>query len=240
MDWWAERPGICDPRSTVNVHMPNNSALLLFGPPGSGKGTQAVLLSEALKVPHISTGDIFRQQVKDGTDLGREVQAIMQSGALVPDELVNRIVENRLAQPDCAHGFILDGYPRTLPQAKMLDEMLDRIGKCKVVVNLLVDYNIIVARLAARRQCPVCGASYNLVFNPPKKDMVCDRDGAALIQREDDTEEVIRKRFEAYNGQTLPVMDFFRQAGYRLVEVTGGNGAPEELTAVIRARLDGR
>lgn len=219
--------------------MLNNSALLLFGPPGSGKGTQAVLLSEALKVPHISTGDIFRQHVKDGTELGREVQAIMQSGALVPDELVNRIVEDRLAQPDCAHGFILDGYPRTLPQARMLDEMLDRIGKSKVVVNLLVDYNIIVARLAARRQCPVCGASYNLVSNPPKKDMVCDRDGAALIQREDDKEEVIRKRFEAYNGQTLPVMDFFRQAGYRLVEVTGGNGAPEELTAVIRARLDG-
>ncbi|MGE5568680.1 MAG: adenylate kinase [Rhodospirillales bacterium] len=213
--------------------------MLLFGPPGSGKGTQAVLLSEALKVPHISTGDIFRQHVKDGTELGREVQAIMQSGALVPDELVNRIVEDRLAQPDCAHGFILDGYPRTLPQARMLDEMLDRIGKSKVVVNLLVDYNIIVARLAARRQCPVCGASYNLVSNPPKKDMVCDRDGAALIQREDDKEEVIRKRFEAYNGQTLPVMDFFRQAGYRLVEVTGGNGAPEELTAVIRARLDG-
>lgn len=219
--------------------MLNNSALLLFGPPGSGKGTQAVLLSEALKVPHISTGDIFRQQVKDGTELGREVQAIMQSGALVPDDLVNRIVESRLAQPDCAHGFILDGYPRTLPQARMLDEMLNRIGKGKVVVNLLVDYNIIVARITARRQCPVCGASYNLVSNPPKQDMVCDRDGAALIQREDDKEEVMRKRFEAYNGQTLPVMDFFRGAGYRLVEVTGGNGAPEELTAKIRTRLNG-
>ncbi len=220
--------------------MVNNSALLLFGPPGSGKGTQAVLLGEALKIPHISTGDIFRKNVKDGTELGREVQTIMQAGALVPDDLVNRIVESRIDQPDCARGFILDGYPRTVPQAKMLDEMLDRIGKGKVVVNLLVDYNIIVARIAARRQCPVCGASYNLVSNPPKKDMVCDRDGAALIQREDDKEEVVRKRFEAYNDQTLPVMDFFREAGYRLVEVTGGNGAPEELTAVIRARLNGR
>jgi adenylate kinase len=219
--------------------MVNNSALLLFGPPGSGKGTQAVLLGDVLKIPHISTGDIFRQQVKDGTELGREVQAIMQAGALVPDDLVNRIVESRIGQPDCAKGFILDGYPRTVPQAKMLDEMLGRIGKGKVVVNLLVDYNIIVARIAARRQCPVCGASYNLVSNPPKKDMVCDRDGAQLIQREDDKEEVVRKRFEAYNEQTLPVMDFFRKAGYRLVDVTGGNGAPEELTAAIRARLNG-
>ncbi len=220
--------------------MVNNSALLLFGPPGSGKGTQAVLLSEALKLPHISTGDIFRQHVKDGTELGRQVQSIMQAGQLVPDKLVNQIVESRLSQPDCAKGFILDGYPRTVPQAELLDGMLDCLHKGKVVVNLLVDYNIIVARITARRQCPVCGASYNLDSNPPKKANVCDREGATLIQREDDKEEVMRKRFEAYNEQTLPVIDFFRKTGYRLVEVTGGNGAPEELTAVIRARLNGK
>jgi adenylate kinase len=219
--------------------MVTNSAVFLFGPPGSGKGTQAVLLSDVLKAPHISTGDIFRQHVKEGTELGREVQAIMQAGKLVPDELVNRIVESRLAQPDCANGFILDGYPRTVPQAEMLDQLLNRLRKGKVVVNLLVDYNVIVARITARRQCPVCGASYNLVSNPPKKDLVCDRDGTALVQREDDREEVMRKRFEAYNEQTLPVMDFFRAAGYRLEEVAGGDAAPEELMAVIRARLDG-
>lgn len=215
-----------------------NFALLLFGPPGSGKGTQAVLISDALQVPHISTGDIFRQHVKEGTDLGKQVKAIMDAGQLVPDELVNRIVEARLEQPDCRQGFILDGYPRTVHQAEMLDCMLLRLGKAKVVVNLLVDYDIIVTRIAARRQCPVCGASYNLVSNPPKNDAVCDRDGTPLVQRADDTEEVMRKRFKAYDEQTLPVMDFFRANGYRVVEVVGGNGAPEDLTAKILERLN--
>lgn len=215
-----------------------NFALLLFGPPGSGKGTQAVLLSDALQVPHISTGDIFRQNVKEGTELGKQVQAIMNAGQLVPDELVNRIVEDRLSQPDCRNGFILDGYPRTLQQGGMLDCLLMRLGKTKVVVNLLVDYNIIVARITARRQCPVCGSSYNLVSNPPKSDGVCDRDRTALVQREDDKEDVMRKRFQAYDEQTLPVMDSFRSNGYRLVEVVGGNGAPEELTAQILERLN--
>lgn len=214
-----------------------NLALLLFGPPGSGKGTQAVLLSGSLEVPHISTGDIFRQNVKEGTELGREVQAIMQSGQLVPDALVNRIVEDRLAKPDCAGGFILDGYPRTVPQAEMLDALLVRLGKDKVVINLQVDYNVIVARITARRSCPSCGAVYNLASNPPKNEGVCDRDGVALIQREDDKEEVMRKRFDAYNAQTLPVIDFFRAHGYRVVDVTGGNGAPEDLTAEILKRL---
>lgn len=215
-----------------------NCALLLFGPPGSGKGTQAVLLADALKIPHISTGDIFRHEVKEGTELGKQVKAIMDAGELVPDGLVNAIVENRLQQPDCRDGFILDGYPRTLTQAEMLHCLLLALRNVKVVVNLLVDYNIIVTRITARRSCPVCGASYNLVSNPPKNDMVCDRDGAALVQRADDTEEVMRKRFQAYDEQTLPVMDFFRVNGYRLVEVVGGNGAPEELTAAILERLN--
>jgi adenylate kinase len=218
--------------------MTANSAVLLFGPPGSGKGTQAELLADALRIPRVSTGDIFRQQVKEQTALGREVEAILQAGGLVSDELVNRIVENRLEQPDCLGGFILDGYPRTVSQARMLDRELARMGKGKVVVNLLVDYNIVVGRIIARRSCPVCGASYNLVSKPPREDSVCDRDGAALVQRADDTEAVMRKRFEAYDQQTLPVMDFFVSAGYRVVEVVGGNGAPEELTAAIRARLD--
>jgi len=214
-----------------------NSALLLFGPPGSGKGTQAVLLAEALKIPHISTGDIFRQNVKEGTELGKQVKRIMEAGQLVPDELVNRIVEDRLGHLDCAAGFILDGYPRTSVQAGLLDCLLRSSGKAKVVVSLVVDYNVIIARIAARRQCPVCGSSYNLVSNPPKADSVCDREGTPLIQREDDKEEVMWKRFEAYNAQTLPVMDFFKVNGYKLVEAMGGNGAPEELTAKILAGL---
>jgi len=191
------------------------------------------------RIPQVSTGDIFRKHVKEGTELGRQVEAIMKSGALVSDDLVNRIVESRLAEPDCARGFILDGYPRTLAQAALLDALLNRLGQPKVVVNIGVDYNIIVDRIVARRQCPVCGASYNLVVNPPKRGMVCDRDGAALVQRDDDKEEVVRKRLEAYTEQTLPVMDYFRRNGYRLVEVTGGNGAPEDLTATIQARLNG-
>lgn len=215
----------------------DNSALLLFGPPGSGKGTQAVLLADALKIPHISTGDIFRKNVKEGTELGKQVKQIMDAGQLVPDELVNRIVADRLVQSDCASGFILDGYPRTVVQAGMLDALLSGMGTAKVVVSLVVDYNVIIERITARRSCPVCGSSYNLVSNLPKNEGVCDRDGARLIQREDDKEEVMRKRFEAYNAQTLPVMDFFKVNGYRLVEVVGGNGAPEELTAKILDRL---
>lgn len=218
--------------------MVENTALLLFGPPGSGKGTQAGLLSQALHLPHISTGDIFRQHVKDGTELGKEVDAIMKAGHLVPDELVNRIVESRLVQPDCAKGFLLDGYPRTVPQAQLLDKMLTQLGKGKLVINLLVDYNIIVARITARRQCPVCGAVYNLDSNKPKNDNVCDREGAALVQRDDDTEEVMRKRFEAYDRQTLPVMSFFEQAGYPRIEERGGNGPAEEMAGRIMARLE--
>ena len=214
----------------------SNSALLLFGPPGSGIGTQAVLLSDALAVPHISTGDIFRQNVKDGTELGKQVKRIMDAGQLVSDELANRIVEDRLGRPDCAGGVILDGYPRTVVQAGMLDGLLGRMGKARVVGSLVVDYNVIIERITARRSCPACGAVYNLVSNPPKNDSVCDRDGTPLIQREDDKEDVMRKRFEAYNAQTLPVMDFFKVNGYKLVEAIGGNGAPEDLTAKI---LDG-
>ncbi len=213
-----------------------NSALLLFGPPGSGKGTQAVLLADALKLPHISTGDIFRQNVKQGTELGKQVKQIMDAGQLVSDELVNTIVADRLGQSDCAAGFILDGYPRTADQAGMLDCYLRSKELAKLVVSLVVDYNVIIERITARRSCPTCGAVYNLVSNPPKNDSVCDRDGTALIQRQDDKEEVMRKRFEAYNAQTLPVMDFFKVNGYRLVEAAGGNGAPEDLTARI---LDG-
>jgi len=213
-----------------------NSSLLLFGPPGSGKGTQAVLLAGALEMPHISTGDIFRKNVKEGTDLGKQVKQIMDAGQLVPDELVNRIVADRLGQSDCASGFILDGYPRTAVQAEMLDCYLRSKGIAKVVVNLAVDYNVIIERITARRSCPACGSVYNLVSNPPKSDSVCDRDGTPLIQREDDKEDVMRKRFEAYNAQTLPVMEFFKVNGYKLVEAVGGNGAPQELTARI---LDG-
>lgn len=209
------------------------AAIILFGPPGSGKGTQAVLLAGALGVPHISTGDIFRQHVEQATELGREVQAILASGRLVPDELVNRIVEERLARPDCAGGFILDGYPRTLPQAETLGARLLERGFEQVVVNLAVDYDVILGRISGRRQCPRCGASYNLVSNPPREDSVCDRDQAALVTRPDDEEAVVRQRFEAYEQQTAPLLGFFRSSGCCFYDVDGSTGAPGAIAGRI-------
>lgn len=209
------------------------AAIILFGPPGSGKGTQAVLLADTLGVPHISTGDIFRAHVQQGTGLGREVQAILASGGLVTDELTNRIVEERLARPDCARGFILDGFPRTLPQAEWLAQWLPPRGLQQVVVNLLVDYEVIAGRIGARRQCPRCGASYNLVFNPPKQDAVCDRDQTPLVLREDDREEVVRRRFAAYQEQTAPLLGYFRRSGCRFHDVNGSTGGPDGIARRI-------
>jgi adenylate kinase len=209
------------------------AAVIIFGPPGSGKGTQAVLLAERLGLPHISTGDILRAHVAAGDEMGREVQAIMRSGKLVPDELVNRIVRERIRKPDCAEGFILDGYPRTLQQAEILAGWLKEVEIEPVVVDLAVDFDVIVKRITARRQCPVCGAVYNLVSNPPKRDLLCDRDGAALQLREDDREPVVRKRFAAYDEQTAPLLDYFRSSGYRFHVVDGNHGSPESIADEI-------
>ncbi|MEK7408813.1 MAG: adenylate kinase [Acidobacteriota bacterium] len=210
-----------------------SAAVILFGPPGSGKGTQAKLLAGSLGIPHISTGDILREHVAAGDELGRQVQAIMRAGKLAPDELVNQIVEARISRPDCAAGFILDGYPRTLPQALLLEGLLERRGLPEVVVNLAVDYNIIVARISSRRQCPQCGSVYNLISNPPQSADVCDRDGVRLQAREDDSEAVMRKRFEAYERETLPLVEHFRTSARRFHEVNGSQRAPEELVRRI-------
>jgi adenylate kinase len=217
--------------------MAEPSAILMFGPPGSGKGTQAALLAQTFGIPHISTGDILREHVAAGDELGKEVEAILKSGKLVSDELVNRIVEERIARPDCRSGMILDGYPRTVPQAQALMPVLERLGFAVVVANLVVDYNIIVNRIAARRQCPACGQVYNLIFNPPKNDEICDRDGTPLKARADDQPEVIRKRLEAYEEQTLPVLGFVRSSGQRLVEVEGSQGSPKEIAGMLSEAL---
>ena len=206
---------------------------MLFGPPGSGKGTQAKLLRDCLKVAHISTGDMLRERVRAGVENGTAVAAQLQAGALVSDETVNRLVEERLQAPDAAKGFILDGYPRTTAQAKHLQGWLDARGIHEVVVYLSVDYNVVIARLIGRRQCPVCGTLYNLVSQPPKVDELCDRDGHALIVRDDDREEVIRERWEAYERQTRPVLDFFRAAGQNVREVKADHLAPEEIARNI-------
>jgi len=202
------------------------NAIVLLGSPGSGKGTQAKMLTECLKIPHISTGDMLRDRIRRGTELGTAVVATMQSGALVSDEVVNQMVEERLSQTDAASGFVLDGYPRTLTQAEHLCEWLDGRGVREVVIHLAVDYNIIIARLSGRRECPLCGTLYNVAFQPPKVDELCDLDGTKLVVRDDDHESIIRERLDAYEEQTRPVLEMYRRAGRRLIEVDGSNDPP--------------
>jgi adenylate kinase len=202
-------------------------AIVLFGSPGSGKGTQAKMLHQCLGVPHVSTGDMLRDRIRHGAELGTAVAATMHSGALVPDEVVNRMVEKRLSEPNAAAGFVLDGYPRTLAQAEHLCRWLDRRGIRELVIYLAVDYNIVIARLTGRRQCPRCGTLYNLATQPPRVDEVCDLDGEKLVIRDDDNVEVIRERLDAYDRQTRPVLDYFASAGRRVIEVDASEDPPE-------------
>jgi adenylate kinase len=213
-------------------------AIVLFGSPGSGKGTQARMLSECLGIPHISTGDMLRDRIRAGGSLETAMVATMQSGALVSDEVVNRMVEERTTQPDAAKGFILDGYPRTMAQAEHLCDWLDGCGIREVVIHLAVDYNIIIARLTGRRQCPRCGTLYNIASQPPLVDGLCDLDGERLVIREDDGEAVIRERLDAYDRQTRPVLDYYRTAGRRVIEVDASNDPPEEIFHKIRQAME--
>jgi len=189
--------------------------LILFGAPGSGKGTQAQLLRESLKLAHISTGDMLRERVALDDELGRETAAIMKAGALVPDEIVNRMVEDRIAREDCANGFILDGYPRTLNQAGLLLTALKLLQIDPWVINLKVDYNVIVARIAGRRECPGCGSIYHI----SSSNGVCPKDGSTLVIRDDDREDVVRARLWAFDDQTAPVLEFLRNAGSAVYDV---------------------
>lgn len=211
----------------------NRLCLILFGPPGSGKGTQATLLRDRLQMAHISTGDMLRERVASGDDLGKAVAGIMQSGALVPDELVNKLVEDRIEQADCANGFILDGYPRTVNQARLLVELLAAQRIPSVVVHLKVDYNVIVARLAGRRQCPTCGAVIGVSSSAPEISEFCDRCGSTLVIRDDDRPEVVLERLKAYDRQTMPVLEFLSSAGYPMRDVDGASRAPQAIAAEI-------
>jgi adenylate kinase len=201
-------------------------AIVLFGSPGSGKGTQAKMLMECLRVPHVSTGDMLRERIRKGSEVCTAVVATMHSGALVSDEVVNLMVQERLTRPDSANGFVLDGYPRTLAQAEHLCRWLDGRGIHEVVIHLAVDYNIIIARLTGRRECPQCGTLYNVAFHPPKVDELCDLDGEKLVVRDDDREPVIRERLDAYDQQTRPVLEYYRTAGRRVVEVDASFDPP--------------
>jgi adenylate kinase len=208
-------------------------AIVLFGPPGSGKGTQAKLLHECLRVPHISTGDMLRERVRSGRENGTAVAATMQAGALVPDEVVNRLVEEVLSQPDAARGFILDGYPRTTAQAEHLTRWFRDRAIREVVLYLSIDYNRLIERLRGRRQCPVCGTLYNMVSQPPQKDEVCDLDGHKLVIRDDDREDVIRDRLAAYERESRPVLEYFQSAGRHVQKVEADNLPPREIAGKI-------
>jgi adenylate kinase len=213
-------------------------ALILFGPPGSGKGTQAKLLERALGIPHVSTGDMLRGRIANEEDLGQQATRLMQAGRLVPDEVVNRLVRERIARPDCRRGLILDGYPRTIAQAEVLEGWLVEYGLETVVIHLKVDYTMIIERITGRRQCPVCGSLYSLTSNPPKMSGVCDLDGARLVIRDDDRETVVRERLEAYDRQTRPLVEYFAASGHTFHEVDGGAAQPQAIMGRIRGLLN--
>jgi len=213
--------------------------LILLGPPGAGKGTQAQMIVERYNIPQISTGDILRAAVKEGTDLGKQAKAFMAKGELVPDEVVIGIIDQRLREPDCKTGFILDGFPRTTPQAEALQAILIKIGKSiDHVVNIEVDSEELVRRLTGRRTCKNCGGMFHILFHPPHKEGICDRCGGTLYQREDDREETIRTRLKEYQKQTAPLIRYYQDKQLlRLIQGVGGqNQIFEQVVRVLSAK----
>ena len=208
---------------------------VLLGPPGAGKGTQAVRLVEKYDIPHISTGDIFRKNIKEGTELGKKAQEYMNAGELVPDELVVDLVKDRLQQDDCKNGFLLDGFPRTIFQAEKLDEFLAEMGqKMDIVINLKVEKDSLIKRLTGRRVCKNCGASYHIINIPPKKDGECDTCGGELMQRKDDNIETVENRINVYDDQTAPLIGYYKEAG-TLVDFDGEQSLDEVFDAIVQA-----
>ena len=210
--------------------------LILLGPPGAGKGTQAKRVIEEFDIPHISTGDIFRKNIKEKTELGQKVEGLLAEGKLVPDELTIEIVWDRLDQEDCKNGFLLDGFPRTIPQAEALDEGLAKRGlKLDRVLNIDVDKDSLVKRLSGRRVCPNCGASYHIDNNPPKVEGICDVCQTPVIQREDDKEQTVLDRIKVYDSQTKPVVDFYNKQD--LVFTVDGTLPIDEITNKLVTEL---
>jgi adenylate kinase len=212
--------------------------LIFLGPPGAGKGTQANLLSIALAVPQISTGDILRSSVRTGTPMGTRAKSFMDSGSLVPDEVVVGIVEERLQESDCSNGFILDGFPRTVAQADALALMLNRLGKqIEHVLSMTVDDDELLSRISGRRMCEKCGKGYHIDFDPPQVVGLCDICGAKLYQRDDDKVETMRKRLDEYYAKTAPLIDYYSQKG--LLRPIAGVGAIEDIQNRILTVLKG-
>ncbi len=212
-------------------------AVILLGPPGAGKGTQARELAQQYGVPHLSTGDMFRDHVSRGTELGRRARPIMERGELVPDDIVLGMVEQRVAQPDCAGGFVLDGFPRTLAQAEKLDEILERARLAPpLAVHFVVDSGLLLRRLTGRRTCKVGGEIYNVYDHPPRVPGRCDRDGGELVQRPDDREEVIRERLAAYEECTKPLVEYYRRRGV-LADLDGA-APPDSVASALLGILE--
>lgn len=198
-----------------------NMRLVLLGGPGAGKGTQAKMLKEKYDLPHISTGDIFRANINNNTDLGKEAKKYMDKGLLVPDELVGDLVIDRIAEDDCKNGYIFDGFPRTIPQAKDLDKSLESSGeKIDFVINIEVEDENIIRRMSGRRACLKCGATYHIEHIPPKKEGICDKCGSNIVLRDDDAPETVRNRLVIYHEQTQPLIDYYNSKG-NLISVDG-------------------
>ncbi|GFR38830.1 adenylate kinase [Insulibacter thermoxylanivorax] len=213
--------------------------IVFMGPPGAGKGTQADYIVEQFGIPHISTGDAFRAAMKQGTELGKLAKQYVDAGKLVPDEVTIGIVRDRLQHEDCKQGFLLDGFPRTISQAEALDEIVASMGRrIDHVINLKVDRNNLLARLTGRRICRSCGATYHILFNPPKQEGICDKCGGELYQRSDDTEEKVGTRLDEYITKTAPLLDYYEKQG--TLRHVNGEQDIQEVSAEISAILRGQ
>lgn len=212
--------------------------LVLLGAPGAGKGTQAQLLAKGLNLSHVSTGDLFRRAIREGTELGRKAKEFMDRGELVPDRIVLDMVAELIGQPEYERGFVLDGFPRTIEQAEALETMLARLGRpLDHVVDIVVPADELVLRMAGRRTCKACSASYHVQFNPPKAPGVCDHCHGELVQRADDAEETVRNRLAVYERQTKPLTEFYRQRG--LLLTVDGQGGVDEVNARLLQAIGG-
>ena len=211
--------------------------IIMLGAPGAGKGTQAKMIAKEYGLPHVSTGDIFRANIKNGTQLGMEAKKYMDQGLLVPDELTVRILLDRVSQADCANGYVLDGFPRTIPQAEVLDEALNKLGdRIDYAIDVDVPDENIIKRMSGRRACLTCGATYHIEHIPPKKEGICDVCGSKLVLRDDDKAETVKNRLEVYHKQTQPLIDFYTRKG--VLRTVDGTLPMDEVFQAIRKILD--
>ena len=210
--------------------------IIMLGAPGAGKGTQAIMIASRFQIPHISTGDIFRSNIKNGTELGKKAKEFIDQGLLVPDELTCDLVVDRIAADDCKNGYILDGFPRTIPQAEALGEALTKLGgSIDAALNVHVPDDVIVERMSGRRACPGCGATYHLLFNPPVNEGICDVCGEKLILREDDHPDTVLKRLEVYHAKTQPLIEYYGKKG--ILKTVDGTAKMDDVFAQIMSEL---